>query len=263
MAERFAIISDIHSNIEALTAVFARIDQLGVNRICCLGDIVGYGPDPEPCIDLIRERCEFILRGNHDDAIFNGAGDFNVIARDVIRWTREVLRPGIFNAVDIFRPGKKERWAFLRDLRPRHQVGDLLFVHGSPRDPVREYVMRGDVYFAPAKLQEIFDLIPRACFVGHTHQPGVFIEGQGHRSPTELKNHFAMGGEKILVNVGSVGQPRDGDTRSCFAVVEQGGGGQLEVQFERVAYDYEETMRKIRANDKIDDLCAERLQRGK
>ena len=263
VAERFAIISDIHSNLEALTTVFSRIDELGVDRILCLGDIVGYGPDPEPCVDLVRERCELVLRGNHDDAIFNGAADFNVIARDVIKWTREVLRPDIFNAVDLFRPGKKERWSFLRDLKPRHQVGDLLFVHGSPRDPVREYVMRSDVYFSPSKLQEIFELIPRACFVGHTHQPGVFIEGHGHRSPAELKYHFKQGAEKVLVNVGSVGQPRDGDRRSCFVIVEHGPNQDLELQFERVEYNIEDVQRKIEANDKIDNLCAERLSRGK
>jgi predicted phosphodiesterase len=263
VTERFAIISDIHSNLEALTTVLRRIDELGVDQIFCLGDIVGYGPDPEQCVDLVRERCELVLRGNHDDAIFNGAADFNVIARDVIKWTREVLRPGLFNAVDLFRPGKKERWSFLRDLKPRHQIGELLFVHGSPRDPVREYVMRGDVYFSPNKLQEIFELIPRACFVGHTHQPGVFIEGHGHRSPAELKYHFKQGAEKVLVNVGSVGQPRDGDRRSCFVIIEHGPHQDLEVQFERVEYNIEDTQRKIEANDKIDNLCAERLSRGK
>ena len=90
-----AIISDIHANLEALQAVLEDIEKAGVERIICLGDIVGYGPDFEVCIDIISDRCEVVLRGNHDEAVIEGPVDFNPIARDVINYTREVLKPGL------------------------------------------------------------------------------------------------------------------------------------------------------------------------
>lgn len=264
----YAIISDIHSNEEALSAVFERIDAAGVDEVICLGDVVGYGPDPEPCIDTIRERCRFTIRGNHDDAIMGDALDFNPIAREVIEGTRQLLRPGLFSSA-----AKRERWSFLKGLEPARREGRVLFVHGSPRDPVKEYVMKTDVVFAPEKLQDIFSRIDKVCFVGHTHQPGVFIERREggrmvyeHRAPHELgrEGKYAFGDEKILVNVGSVGQPRDQDSRSCFVFVEEDDEGRPSgVRFERVPYDYRPTMEKIEAIEWINNLCATRLEIGR
>lgn len=264
----YAIISDIHSNLEALTGVLDRAEEAGVEEFLCLGDVVGYGPDPEPCIDIIRERCRFTIRGNHDDAIMGSCEDFNPIAREVIEGTRELLRPSLFAS-----HAKKERWAFIKSLAASRREGRVLFVHGSPRDPVKEYVMRTDVVFAPEKLQDIFSHIDMACFVGHTHQPGVFIERikggkvtYEHRSPQEMGSdaRFVIGEEKILVNVGSVGQPRDQDPRSCFAIVEEDDEGRpVAVRFERVTYDYRPTMKKIEAIDWINNLCATRLEIGR
>ena len=108
---RFAVISDIHSNIQALTSVFEDIDSRGIERVFCLGDVVGYGPDPEPCIDLVASRCEFTIRGNHDDALFNGADRFNPYARAALNWTRDQISPGFF------RPrANRKRWEFLENL---------------------------------------------------------------------------------------------------------------------------------------------------
>ncbi|MEW6741147.1 MAG: metallophosphoesterase family protein [Planctomycetota bacterium] len=258
MPETFAIISDIHSNLEALTAVFKRIDELGVREVVCLGDIVGYGSEPEACIDLVRERCSLVLRGNHDDAIFNEATDFNPIARSVIEWTRRTLEPGFFRSA-----AKKERWVFLKGLVPRHVRGDILFVHGSPRDPIREYVMRTDVLLAPGKLKELFTRFDRVCFLGHTHQPGIFLPGGVHLSPSQVSNRFVIGTEKAMINVGSVGQPRDGDNRACFVVINISSAGEIEVRFERVPYEFRNTMRKILANPAIHDMCATRLEIGR
>lgn len=263
----YAIISDIHSNIEALAAVFGAIDRRGVGETICLGDVIGYGPDPEPCIDLIRERCRFTIRGNHDEALMGDALDFNPIAREVIDGTRQALRPGLFSS-----SAKKERWAFLKNLEPVRKERKVLFVHGSPRDPVKEYVMKHDVVFAPEKLQDIFSRIDHVCFVGHTHQPGVFAERREggrtvfeHHLPHELTDAtFELGREKILVNVGSVGQPRDNDPRASFVIVHEGDDGHpSKIEFVRVAYDFGPTMRKIEAIPWINNLCATRLEIGR
>lgn len=262
----YAIISDIHSNIEALGAVFDVIDQRGIEDVLCLGDVVGYGPDPEPCIDMVRSRCRFTIRGNHDEALMTDAHDFNPIARQVIEGTRQLLRPGLFSS-----SAKKERWAFLKNLEASRREERVLYVHGSPRDPIKEYVMKHDVVFAPEKLQDIFSRIEHVCFVGHTHQPGVFVErvegGRAvyeHHTPGELKGQiYNVGPEKILVNVGSVGQPRDNDPRASFAIVEDEDGVVKQIEFVRVRYDYVPTMRKIERISWINNLCATRLEIGR
>lgn len=266
-ANVYAIISDIHSNIEALRAVFRVIERRGIEEVVCLGDVIGYGPDPEPCIDLVRSRCRFTIRGNHDDALMGDAVDFNPIAREVIEGTRQLLRPGLFSSA-----AKKERWAFLKNLESTRKEGRVLFVHGSPRDPIKEYVMKHDVVFAPEKLHDIFSRIDHVCFVGHTHQPGVFVERREggrnvfeHHLPHEMSDAtFPVGREKILVNVGSVGQPRDNDPRACFTVVhEQEDGAVRAVEFVRVSYDFGPTMRKIEGVAWINNLCATRLEIGR
>lgn len=263
----YAIISDIHSNLEALTAVLEKIDAEHVDEILCLGDVVGYGPDPEACVDLIRERCRFTIRGNHDDALIGSANDFNIYAREVIEGTRQLMRPGLFSSL-----AKRERWTFVKGLEAARREGRVLYVHGSPRDPVKEYVMRTDVVFAPDKLKDIFSRIDHLCFVGHTHQPGVFIERreQGrmhfeHVSPHELEQTtWTVGPERSLVNVGSVGQPRDGDNRACFVFVEEDGEGRPQrVRFQRIEYDFQRTIKKIEGIPWIDPLCGSRLEIGK
>ena len=248
-----ALISDIHSNLEALTAVFREIDARGVRETFCLGDIVGYGPEPEPVIDLIRTRCSLVLRGNHDDAVFTGAEDFNPIARQALETNREMIRPGLFKPA-----AKRARWNFLRDLGSSAVRDDVLYVHGSPREPVREYVMKTDFVFEPKKLEENFKLLKKLGFGGHTHQPGVFIEGVGHRTPDELGGRWTIGPERAFVNIGSVGQPRDGNTAACFAIYHP-----THVEWVRVTYDIAAVQAKIRKTKGIDELCAERLSLGR
>jgi len=269
----FAIISDIHSNLEALTAVFERIDGAKVEDVVCLGDVIGYGPEPEACVDLVRRRCRFTIRGNHDDALMGEAVDFNAIARDVIEGTRQVMRPGLFSSAS-----KRERWAYIKNLEATRQEGPILFVHGSPRDPIREYVMPHFVMYSPEKLEDIFSRIEHVCFVGHTHLPGVFVERKEggrkvyeHLTPSELDADpatgdavYKVGSEKILVNVGSVGQPRDQDPRSCFVFVEDDAKGRaLAIRFLRVPYDFRKTQEKIYPIDWINNLCATRLEMGR
>ena len=252
MAERVAIISDIHANLEALEAVFADIDAQGASEVLCLGDIVGYGIDADACIDLIRRRCSVCLCGNHDWAMINSALGFNSMARQAIEYTRYRLQPGRFAG-----RAKRRRWDFMKALTHEQKRGDWLIVHGSPRDPVMEYIFPEDVDIAPDKIEEIFERIDRVCFVGHTHLPGVFTEEPAFHSSAQLAQSYYIGQDKAVVNVGSVGQPRDGDMRASYVVV-----GDDTVTFRRVRYDVQKTTEKIRAS-RIDNLCAERLALGK
>ena len=119
---RFAIISDLHSNIEALGAVLARLDREGIERIVCLGDVVGYGPDPEHCIDLVMQRCQLTLMGNHDEALLRGAHDFNPW-RAVIEYNRRMLKPTLLAG-----SARRSRWKFIESLPVSHREGETLMV---------------------------------------------------------------------------------------------------------------------------------------
>ena len=252
---KVAIISDLHSNREALEAVFAHIRASGVSTLYCLGDVVGYGPEPEFCVDLVRGHASLCLMGNHDEALFGDASDFNPHARGAIEYTRSRMRPRWFSSSE-----KKARWTWLKDLPLTHREGRFLFVHGSPRDPVREYVLSTDGFLNPEKLRSVFDSFSGIAVGGHTHHPGVHDE--------ELRFHGLEGREsltlplaenkKFFVNVGSTGQPRDGDNRACYAVLED-----TQVTWSSVPYDYRGTMQKILGTGVLSDVLARRLAVGK
>ncbi|GIX01973.1 MAG: metallophosphoesterase [Thermogutta sp.] len=249
-----AIISDIHSNLEALQAVLEDIKQQGVEEIYCLGDIVGYGPNPRECIDLVMKHCKVCLLGNHDQgALFDPEG-FNVGAEKAIFWTRQQLEEHGGNPAEAYR-----RWDYLGE-RPRiHREGPIVYVHGSVRNPLNEYVFPEDIY-TPAKLQKLFSLIDKCSFQGHTHTPGVFTDSIEFFSPQELENgEFDLDSvEKAMINVGSVGQPRDGDPRACY-VIQEGN----RVRFRRVPYDVEKTIEKIYAIPDLDNFLGDRLRDGR
>ncbi len=250
----YAIISDLHSNLEALTAVFADIDRHDVESVLCLGDIVGYGPQPVECVDLVRQRCRLVLRGNHDDALFHGAPDFNPIARQAIEVNRVLLRPSWLSL-----PKRRDRWHFLAELKPSCREGSVLYCHASPRDPLREYLLRPDIVFDPGKIRSNFEFVESVCFVGHTHQPGVMTEKLEFLTPTDLGHRYRLPEVgRVIVNVGSVGQPRDGDPRACYVLVNDG-----ELEFRRVEYDLGLTQRKIRELGGLHEMCATRLEVGK
>src|SRR5262249_30449067 len=156
-------------NLEALTEVFADIERRGIRDIVCLGDVVGYGPNPLECTDLIMQRCKLTLKGNHDEALVHGAYAFHLKARKAIDWTRDQLKPRFFSGTAV-----RRRWEFLRDLPARHEDGANLFIHGSPRDPTNEYVLSTEIGLGPTdKFEEIFANFERMLFVGHTHLPCV------------------------------------------------------------------------------------------
>jgi diadenosine tetraphosphatase ApaH/serine/threonine PP2A family protein phosphatase len=247
---RFALISDLHSNLEAVMAVFRRIDELRIGEVLCLGDVIGYGADPLPTTRLVMQRCKWTIQGNHDWGLFHELDEFNPLAREALLYTRARLRPSWLH------PGRRSAWEFLRRLPDRQQDHGFLFFHGSPRDPVMEYVLKSDGFLEPEKMQKIFALVDRPCFVGHTHWPGVHRLDYRFTQATDEQREFALDGP-CIVNVGSVGQPRDGDPRASFAVVD---GARVEIH--RVPYDFRRTQAKILAAG-LHPALAERLARGK
>lgn len=251
MAVKRALISDIHSNLEGLNAVLADIQQQGIDEVYCLGDIVGYGPNPRECIDVAMS-CKVCLLGNHDQgALFDPEG-FNTGAERAIFWTRAQLENCGSHSADGHR-----RWDFLGELPRNHQEGPLLFVHGSARNPLNEYVFPEDIYNR-RKMEKIFALIQRHAFQGHTHVPGVFTEDFRFFSPEEIDYRFRLDEGKTMINVGSVGQPRDGDPRACYVILEDDL-----VWFRRVEYPLEETIQKIYEVPELDNFLGDRLRDGR
>jgi diadenosine tetraphosphatase ApaH/serine/threonine PP2A family protein phosphatase len=252
---RRAIISDIHANLEALAAVLSDIQSFGCEEIYCLGDTVGYGPNPCECLDLTRGLTASLL-GNHDLAALFDPEGFSTMAEQAIFWTRRQLET-------CGGPGpSQERMAFLAHLPRTIQLERILMVHASVRNPVSEYVFPEDV-FNTRKMEKLFSLVDLVAFQGHTHVPGVFTETGHFLRPNQLEDGFDLGSGKIMVNVGSVGQPRDGDWRSCYVLLEDYPGPQARVQFRRVEYDVDQTIAKIKAIEPLDNFLADRLREGR
>ncbi len=274
---RRAIISDIHGNLEAFEAVLQDIETQKVDEIFCLGDIIGYGPNPRECIDLAMENCEICLLGNHDEGALFDPNGFNVGAERAIFWTRDQLeRIGDAN--------KERRLDFLGELPRTHRVGPYLFVHGSPRNPLSEYIFPEDIY-NPRKMERLFQLVEHYCFQGHTHVPGIFTEGFQFFAPDEIEYEYNLGDGKVMINVGSVGQPRDGDNRGCYLILEDdakldesasmleesadsaGSGsstvGHAKIIYRRVPYDFEKTIQKIYGIAELEPFLGDRLRQGR
>lgn len=253
-----AILSDIHGNLEALNAVLEDIARHSIEAIYCLGDLVGYGPNPRECVDLARPW-KVVLQGIFDQAVLDDPSDlpFGENARRSLVWSRAELATPVPDP-----EAARQRWDFLRQRLPRHQEGDILFVHGSARNPLYEYVFPEDIY-NQRKMERIFALVERYCFQGHTHVPGIFVEQTPEdlytfTSPDEVDYNYRLDGRKTLCNVGSVGQPRDGDWHACYVLLD----GDT-VQFRRVEYDIETTIRKIQDRDDLDDFLGDRLRDGR
>lgn len=263
-----AVISDIHANAEALRTVLADIERRGVDRIICLGDIVGYGPDPLECVDLVRKRCAWSLMGNHDFGVLYEPTNFNPGAESAAYWTREQFDREPDERL------RTERYEFLGRLRVRivesypHNgqepgpVGKfpILSVHGSPRRPINEYIFPDDAMGAPDKMQAIFDKVERLCLVGHTHVPGVFTDEPDFYPPGELGDscYKFSKDEKAVINVGSVGQPRDLDPRASYVVLHAD-----RAEFVRLPYDVDATAKKIKSIPQLSDWLGDRLFEGR
>lgn len=247
-----AVISDVHGNLEALEAVLAKIDALKVDAIYSLGDVVGYGPDPEACLDLVTRRCQVRLLGNHEYGVLHAAQtatDFNPTALRAVDWTRQRVRQA----------GLLESIAWLKS---SHREGRLLFVHGSARNSLNEYIMEWDSQGYSnfdqilSSLEEDFTDF-HVCFVGHNHKPFLATR-EGFLHPHEGCHEFQVPEDEMLyVSVGSVGQPRDRDPRACFVTFDG-----TTLAYHRVDYPFEITAGKIRALG-LPGALADRLAVGR
>lgn len=245
-----AIISDIHGNLEALQAVLGDIRAQNIDQIVCLGDVIGYGPNPLECLDLAMEF-QVCVAGNHDEAAWLSPDGFSSAAERAVFWTRTQLeRVGPPDA-------SARRLRFLSKLKQVERDGRVIFVHGSIRNPLNEYVFPDDIH-NPRKMERLFSMIENYCFQGHTHVPGVFTGSGKFARPGDIGNRLALGAEKLMINVGSVGQPRDGDPRSSYVVLDGD-----RVEFRRVAYAVERTIQKIHQIHELDDFLGDRLREGR
>jgi diadenosine tetraphosphatase ApaH/serine/threonine PP2A family protein phosphatase len=239
-----AVFSDIHANLEALEAVCGAAEDRAVHGWICLGDVVGYGADPAACLKSVRSLTKQILRGNHDAAVA-GLEDleyFNEYAREAVLWTREHL-------------GARDR-RYLGELPFTFERDQSFYVHAEPADPSAWEYIDSSTDVAPA--MEAID--SRLCFVGHSHQALAFAtDGSRVESVAEGVGRLELReGYRYLVNVGSVGQPRDGDPRSCFAIYDDEAGS---IELVRIDYDIARAQEKIlRAG--LPPFLAARLQRG-
>jgi diadenosine tetraphosphatase ApaH/serine/threonine PP2A family protein phosphatase len=232
---RLAVISDIHSNLEALQEVLAQIEQMGCEHIVCLGDIVGYGADPGPCVDLVRERCAAVVRGNHDQAVADGTG-LEYLPRD-----------GQEAAVHNRKLLSEEQLTYLNALPLVDVFQGFTLAHATPEAP--DTWRRLDS-FSIARAQ-FGHFATAVCFIGHTHIPAVMAEKLGVLRVRR--------GSRFLVNVGSVGQPRDTNPQACFTVFDT---DLFTCRFVRVPYDIEATARKI-ADAGLPKALGQRLRVGR
>jgi diadenosine tetraphosphatase ApaH/serine/threonine PP2A family protein phosphatase len=241
---KYGIYSDIHSNIEALEKVLESMESMGVERRVCLGDAVGYGASPNECVRRIRDVSHITLLGNHDSVALGreSSENFNFYARRAIEWTKENLVPEVQEFL--------EKLPYVADEPP------LTFVHASPRSPVDWYYITSfdDAIDAFSFFNE------RICFVGHTHMPSIVVmENEQSFWVSETLSHRVLPGQRLLVNVGSVGQPRDRIPLAswCFCDTES-----LEVEIVRVAYDIAGTQERMRAMG-FADFLVNRLAEGR
>lgn len=240
---RYLILSDIHSNLPALDAVLA--DAGHFEQVWCLGDIIGYGPQPNECIARLRQLDPICVAGNHEWAAINklDVSTFNPEARQACLWTREQLTP--------------DHWNYVASLPEKLIIGDFTLVHGSPRYPIWEYMTHPSV--AAANLA-CYDT--RYCLFGHTHVPAAYV-ASGAESETEtftmpIGEAFLLPDQRWLINPGGVGQPRDGDPRASYLIYDSENNM---LEHRRAEYPIEETQR-LMANRRLPDRLAARLLFG-
>ncbi|MCL5264227.1 MAG: metallophosphatase family protein [Chloroflexi bacterium] len=224
---RVAVVSDIHSNLAAFEAVTA--DFVDVDEVWCLGDVVGYGPDPNECIDHLRSFDHCCIAGNHDWAAIGriGTEDFNPDAQAAAEWTAQQLAPA--------------NWRFLEDLPTKLERNGFTLAHGSPRDPIWEYII-----YSSAAEASLDHFTTAYCFVGHTHVPVIFSCAATARTCATLdpsyERPFPLGNQRLIINPGSVGQPRDGVADARYVVLDL---DRRTFTHRRVAYDIAKTQRKM------------------
>jgi diadenosine tetraphosphatase ApaH/serine/threonine PP2A family protein phosphatase len=241
---RILIISDIHANLTAFETVLG--DARGQwDYVWCLGDVVGYGPDPNECVDLLRTMPHLCLAGNHDWAALGRLDirTFNPDARKAVDWTRAALTAG--------------NTAYLEALPTTFVIGSYTLAHGSPREPVWEYILEPLI----AALNFSHFETPY-CLVGHTHQPIIYEQTSEHGDteaiPPAYRQRRALNGRRQIINPGSVGQPRDANPDACYALLDDETNTW---EYRRVPYNVAEVQQRMRQHDMPDRLIA-RLEHG-
>ena len=224
---RYALISDVHGNLEALQVVLHHIEKEHPDKLVCLGDLVGYGADPQKCIDMVRERTELVVAGNHDWAAIGklDTADFNPDAATACHWTAYQLSP--------------EDIHYLESLPPVIERDDFTLVHGSPREPIWEYIV------STVSARQNFDYFQsQYCLIGHSHIPLAFEYSQGTCLYSELPADSVLGlaENRLIVNPGSVGQPRDGDPRASYAIYDSEASA---IYHYRISYDIGATQSRM------------------
>jgi predicted phosphodiesterase len=242
---RYAILSDIHGNLEALKAVFDDIWSRSIDTIICAGDIVGYYADPEECVKLVRERVMHAVVGNHDYAAIDkiDTRNFTFYAYAAMEWTKTHLSS---NAKQ-----------YLESLPMMLEVDGLFVTHSSPSNP------QDFMYVFPDSEEAVFEafnsLVHRINFIGHTHWPSIMIQDNDRITLYTEDSIKIKSDLYYLINVGSVGQPRNFDPRSCYAIYDS---STAIIQLVRVPYDHTATRQKVLDND-LPAFLAERLTKGR
>ncbi|MFZ5979989.1 MAG: metallophosphoesterase family protein [Candidatus Zixiibacteriota bacterium] len=239
-----ALISDIHANLEALEAVLIDIGRHPVDRIICLGDVIGYGCNPIECLRLVNENCQVKLLGNHEYAALGLMSEkgLNELAQESLIWTRGKI-------------GDREI-AIISDFEMDYEFGDNYFVHASPHEPEAwHYIL------TMTEAVMAFEAVTnKICFFGHTHVPMIFSVFTDGRLRQTVGHDFLPDEEnRYLVNIGSVGQPRDNDPRACYVIYDD---EEKEILYHRVEYDVTLTQRKM-TRENIPSYLIERLSNGR
>ena len=250
---RLAILSDVHANLTALETVLEQVERSEAEETWCLGDIVGYGAEPDECAELISERCELSLIGNHDLAVLGDLdlASFSPAAAAAVKWTREAVAPATLK--------------YLRGLEPAREDREVATFHGSPRDPVWEYVLWPD-----QAAECIVGQTKRVSLVGHSHVALYFTLDEASSQAGEAPPQEARGGQagagavlelasgRWLINPGSVGQPRDGDPRAAWLELDTSS---WEATYHRIEYDIDRAAAAIAASE-LPDQLGKRLYAG-
>lgn len=240
--KRFAVLSDVHGNSEALRAVLADITRKKISDVYFAGDAVGYGPDPDECVDLLCARCSILVAGNHDWGVL-GLTDleyFNPYAREAIEWTREHIKSDS--------ESKLKRLPLAKEMRDKN----LYLVHATPKEPEKWHYLLS-LWDAEVNFHHFETQI---CIVGHSHQPFIIERLPSGEMVTHRQKVTIGKTERYIVNAGSVGQPRDGDPRACYVVVDH-----KTITTYRIPYEVAKTQEKMGSHG-LPSMLIERLSRG-
>jgi len=222
----YAVISDVHSNAEALRSVLRDIKKRQIQDIFFLGDAVGYGPEPNESVGLLKSECKTIIAGNHDWGVLGltETGSFNEYARIALAWTRGVLTA--------------DNYEILRTSPLKSEISerDITLVHATPCEPEQWHYL---LTLSDAEINFTY-MHTDICFIGHSHRPFIIEMSFSGGLKTNKQEMHKTKGSRYIINAGSIGQPRDGDPRACYALVDES-----RVELVRVGYDIQSTQKKM------------------